>query len=241
VHGVHECEKESYIFTEMIDGITLDALRGRIDVSHCYEILAAMFKAVTAIDKRGYWHTDLDFGNVLLGRGESGVLVRLIDIDSCIPAFTTFKSYMETPQRRLNVNERYWSYVISSMQGDALDRLKGRSIYQSAFMPFAVDLFFNIKYPDRSFSLKPDDLNRLMKPSNRNYFPQRAKKLWRYTHRQLLSNPQMGVQWASVDEFVTAAFRFPQRLAYASKAALLGESIVDAVVSVFDRLFRLWD
>ncbi|MEE8484784.1 MAG: hypothetical protein V3S46_09310 [Nitrospinota bacterium] len=248
VYGVIEGDKTSYFFMERIKGIPLDALRGKIEIAHCREILSGIFKAVSGIADSGYWYTDLDFGNVFLGKGDSGELVRLIDIDSCVRSSIIFKSYMEDPGRRLNVNERYWSYLVSSikrmekkgMNGEGLSRLRGRSIAQSAFMYFAVDLFFHVKYPKMSFSLKPADLIRLMRPGNRKYFTPRAKKLWRQIHRRLRNNPEKGVKWGAVDKFVTAAYRFPQGLER-QKRTLAGESLVDGIVNVFERFFEIWE
>lgn len=239
VYGVVEEDKTSYVFMEHINGVSLDALRGRIGIEHCHEILSGVFKALRRIANKGYWHTDLDFGNIFLGQGESDVLVRMIDIDSCVPASLSIDSYMENPARRLNVNEKYWSYIISSMKGKGMDRLTGKTIAQSAFMYFAVDLFFYIKYPDRYFSLKPADLNRLMKPANKKYFPKNAKKLWRRIHRRMRNNPEKGVAWREVDGFVSAAYRFTQGLEYTQRPPV-GEPFVDIFINAFERFFSLW-
>ncbi len=245
VYGVIEGDKTSYFFMERIKGISLEALRGKIEIAHCREILSGVFKAVSGIADSGYWYTDLDFGNVFLGKGDSGEMVRLIDIDSCVRSSIIFKSYMENPGRRLNVNERYWSYLVSSMKrkglnGEGLARLRGKSIAQSAFMYFAVDLYFHIKYPKMSFSLKPSDLIRMMRPANRKYFNPRAKMLWRKIHWRLRNNPEKGVKWGAVDRFVTTAYRFPQGLGSPGRP-LTGESLVDAIVNVFEGFFRIWE
>ena len=243
LYGLHEDEgvdqkRSCYLFFEKLEGVTLDNLRGRIDLSHCREILAGVLRALKEISDRGYWYTDLDFGNIFLGQGQSGFSVRLIDIDSCIPVSTSFTEYVEDRNRRLNVNEKYWSYLTYTMDGKGLDKLAGKALTQAAFMYFTVDLFFNIKYPNRVFSLKPADIIRLMQYENKKYFPLRAKQLWHLIHSELRANPASGIRWTNLDRFATAAFQLPYGLYQSGRRSPLGDGILNSIASAIGRIFR---
>jgi len=210
-----------YFFYERLEGITLNVLKGEINIRHCHEILSGVFTAMLSIIKCGYWHCDLDFRNVFVGKGSSNETVRLIDLDSLMPLSLSFKDYLSDSCRRPNVNEKYWSYVVPGFGGERLERLSGISLSQAAFIYFAVDLFFFVKYPTNHVSLKPADLNKIMSSDNDRYFPKDAKRLWRQIHNQIFTNPGEGASWRDVDRFTTMAYGFTENLSDITSGTIL--------------------
>lgn len=197
-----------YIFYEQLEGATLDSLKGQLEANNCREILSGVCIALRDINRSGYWHGDLDIKNVFIGKGVSDKIVRLIDIDSCIPLEVKFRDYLNDGGRRPNVNERYWSYLALKCAPEKLMSLSGVQLSKGAFLYFCVDLFFFVGFPGRVMALSPRDIDRIMSSKNNRYFGAGAVSAWESAHDRLLAESGEDVPWKDVYRFAMEAFGF---------------------------------
>jgi hypothetical protein len=195
-----------YLFYERLDGVTLDELRGKLTQGHCAGILDGVGGALRAITSRGFWHCDLEFGNVFLGQGKAGFATRLVDIDSAVPLNIPFKRFLGDSRRRPNVHEKYWGYLLLRLNAERLEKLSGVSVSQAAFMYFAMDLFFFVKRPGSVMPLRAGELDRLMRSPGATHVPVAAKRAWETAHRAIVADPWTGAPWGDVARFVNLLF-----------------------------------
>lgn len=200
-----------YVFYEQLEGVTLDSLKGQLQAHNCRDILSGVCIALRDINANGFWHGDLDIKNVFIGKGSSDKVVRLIDIDSCIPLEVKFGDYLNDGGRRPNVNERYWSYLAMKCGPEKLKSLSGVHLSKGAFLYFCVDLFFFVSFPGRVMALSPVDVDKIMSSRNNRYFGPGAVAAWGSVHDRLLAPSGEGVPWKDVYKFAMEAFGLEDR------------------------------
>ncbi|MDW9518092.1 AAA family ATPase [Sinorhizobium medicae] len=90
-----------FLVTRFVEGVPLDQL-GTVPVSDLLQILSNLFAAVSSLHARGLAHGDLHPGQVIIGAGNSVVLIDLLDISAVGSPIRSEKYSPANHERRSN-------------------------------------------------------------------------------------------------------------------------------------------